>query len=385
MQSIRHNLVHILKERYLMISLNKIIRRGVLHTERQNIREKLSERENHVRLDLNENILDIDAHLFDEFLSGLTPETLSAYPDLSRIYTEMAAFLGVSENELIITNGSDLAIKCLYDACIEKDDQIIVHDPYYLMYSFYACFSEAELVTVPVNGDWKPDLAAMSACVNDKTKMVIIEAPSGNIGTQPSHHDLRQLASLLEKRNVLMVIDEAYHHVINNDSFNLGLIREFSNVIIIRTLSKVFGLAGARVGMLIGNHAIIHELYKVRPLYEISSLAAQAALWRLSHTSLLNDYQQKISASKAKLIERLDKLDIPSKTTFGNFIIIYFPDVDGVDLYTLLKSHHVLIGKKYKLPILRGWWRITLGNDLHHEKLLTALSALRHKTSHVAK
>lgn len=362
-----------------MISLDKVVRHGVLHTERKNIRGKLSERENYVRLDLNENVLDIDAQLFNEFISGLTPEMLSAYPDLSRVYTEMATFLGISEDELILSNGSDLAIKCLYDACIEKGDQIIVHDPYYLMYSFYARFSEAELVPVPVSGDWQPDLVAMYASVTEKTKMVVIEAPSGNIGTQPSHQELRQLASQLERRNVLLVIDEAYHHVINNESANLELMREFSNVVIIRTLSKVFGLAGARVGMIIGPRAIMHELYKVRPLYEISSLAAQAARWRLAHTSLLNAYQQEISISKAKLVERLNQLDIPSKTTYGNFIIIYFPDVDGVDLYTLLKSHHVLIGKKYELPILQGWWRITLGNDQHHENLLTALATLRKK------
>ncbi|WP_429180746.1 pyridoxal phosphate-dependent aminotransferase [Aeromonas salmonicida] len=360
-----------------MISLNKIIRHGVFHTERKNIRQKLSERENYIRLDLNENVLDLDASLFNEFVSGLTPEMLSAYPDLSKVYTEMATFLSVSEDELILTNGSDLAIKCLYDACIEKGDQIIVHDPYYLMYAFYASFSEAELVPIPVGADWQPDLAAMYASVTEKTKIVVIEAPSGNIGTKPSHQELRQLAAKLEQRNVLLVIDEAYHHVINNESENLDLIREFSNVVIIRTLSKVFGLAGARVGMLIGNEAIVHELYKVRPLYEISSLAAQAAKWRLAHTSLLDAYQQEISAAKVKLIEGLNRLDIPSKTTEGNFIIIYFPDTDGVDLYTLLRSHHVLIGKKYELPALQGWWRITLGNDLHHEKLLSALSTIR--------
>ncbi len=368
-----------------MINLNKIIRRSVLHTERKHIRLKLSERENYVRLDLNENVLDLDTDLFNEFVSDLTPEMLSAYPDLSNVYTEMAAFLGVSEDELILTNGSDLAIKCLYDACIEKGDQIIVHDPYYLMYDFYARFSEAELISVPVGADWQPDLTAMYANVTEKTKMVVIEAPNGNIGTQPLHKELRQLAAQLEQRNVLLVIDEAYHHVISNESVNIDLIWEFSNVIIIRTLSKVFGLAGARVGMLIGNKTIVHELYKVRPLYEISMLSAQAARWRLAHTPLLNTYQQEISTAKVKLIEGLNRIDIPSKTTYGNFIIIYFPDVDGVDLYTLLKSHNVLIGKKYDLPTLQGWWRITLGNEQHHEKLLAALSAVRQQSISLSK
>ncbi|CNK77644.1 aminotransferase class I/II-fold pyridoxal phosphate-dependent enzyme [Yersinia alsatica] len=359
------------------MKIQNVVKKGVWETERRQLREKLAQRVNYIRLDLNENLLDLDEKYFKDFISGLKPELLSAYPDLSAIYQEMADFVGVDENEIILTNGSDLAVKCLYDACISKGDHILIHDPCYLMYERYAQFFEAELEKIPMNMAWKPDLPLMKAQLRDNTRMVILETPSGYLGTQADLQSITELAAELDKRDILLVIDEAYLYVANNKSEHLSLLKQFNNVVLLRTLSKAFGLAGARVGMVLAAPELIQQLYKVRPLYEISALAGEAAQWRLRNTDLLQEYQDNTRSNKNWLINQLNLLDIQCRDAAGNFIIVHFSDILGNNLFELLKSEGILIGKPYELSALKHWWRITVGNKQHCEILIGKLALLK--------
>lgn len=116
-----------------------------------------------------------------------------------------------------------------------------------------------------MNMAWKPDLPLMKAQLRDNTRMVILETPSGYLGTQADLQSITELAAELDKRDILLVIDEAYLYVANNKSEHLSLLKQFNNVVLLRTLSKAFGLAGARVGMVLAAPELIQQLYKVRP------------------------------------------------------------------------------------------------------------------------
>lgn len=358
------------------MKIKNLVKKGVWETERRQLREKLAQRINYIRLDLNENLLEKDNEYFNDFISNLRPETLSSYPDLSLVYQNMSAFSGVGEDGIILTNGSDLGIKCLYDACISKGDHILIHDPCYLMYERYAQFFEAEIEKIPVNSEWKPDLALMKNRLRDNTRMVVLETPSGYLGTKADVNSITQLAAELDKRDILLVIDEAYLYVDSGVSEHIILLQKFNNVVLLRTLSKAFGLAGARVGMVLAAPELIQQLYKVRPLYEISALAAEAALWRLRHENLLHKYQLSIRKNKNYLLESLRDINIPCRDTLGNFIIIEFKDIDGKTLFDLLKLEGILIGKPYELAALKDWWRITVGTQSHCEILIEKLVSL---------
>lgn len=362
-----------------MINIETIFKKGVLISDRYRSRDILSKRHNFLRLDLNENIKELDKESYLKFINSLNPEVLSGYPDLSRIYKKLATFMGVMEENIVITNGSDMAIKCIFDACIEKSDHIILHDPCYLMYKIYAELFEIEISMVSVKEDWKPNVQQMLELVKPNTKMMVFESPNGWIGTKPEVSELEYVAKCLEQKNVLLVVDEAYLYVDNKPSDYMNLLTKCSNIILTRTMSKAFGLAGARVGALISNPKLIHELYKVRPLYEISSLSAHAAEWCIDNQELLESYQETIVNSKKFLFLELAKMGINYKDTFGNFIIIEFHKNTQDDLFSLLKENGILIGKGYALPMLQGWWRIAVGDIKHCQILIDKLRGLQAK------
>lgn len=357
-----------------MINLDKVLKNGVYGTERRYFRDKLAQRRNYLRLDLNENLTEPSDDQFKDMMATVKPETVTAYPDLAAIYAKMARHVGVSEDRIVLTNGSDMGIKHVFDVCIEKGDHIVLHDPYFLMYERYAQFFEADIAAVPVDESWAPDADAMLAAVNARTKMVVVEDPSGNIGTGLGAGDLERMAAELEKKHVLLVIDEAYMYCERNHSENLGLIDRYSNVILVRTLSKAYGLAGARLGILISNAALARELYKVRSLYELSGLAANIAEWHLDHPDVLATYQQHVRDGKKFLAEHLGRLGLLFRDTPANFVVVELDrGKDTSDVAARLKDKGILIGKAYTLPRLKGWARITVGEVKHCQQFIHAL------------
>jgi histidinol-phosphate aminotransferase len=361
-----------------MVQLEKILRKGVLETERRHIRAKLAQRKNYLRLDLNENLLELDARQFGDMVSAISPDSVSAYPDLAAIYSKMAAHVGLNEDEIVLTNGSDMGIKSIFDICIEKGDHIILHDPYFLMYERYAQFFEATIDAVPVTDvDWRPDVGAMLERVTARTKMMVVEAPSGNIGTGPAFDDLDRMAAVLERKNVLLIIDEAYLYVENNTSANLSLVRKYGNVIVVRTMSKAYGLAGARLGVLMTSAELAKMLYKVRSLYEISGITARLAEWHLDHPEVLEAYQDAVKASKRYLAAELAASALRFRMTDANFVIVELtPQRSTIEFAAALKERGILIGKTYTLPKLRGWARIGIGTLADSERLIAAIKSV---------
>lgn len=368
-----------LSESTHMIDLSHIVKKGVYGAERRNFRDKLAQREHYLRLDLNENLVGLSREQLESLLSTIRPETLSAYPDLSRIYRRMAAHVGVGEDQIVLTNGSDMGIKTLFDVCIGKGDHIVVHQPFFLMYAHYAEFFEATLDRVPVREeDWRPDAQAMLARVNSRTKMVVVESPNGNLGTSLTPQETEHMAAELARRNVLLVIDEAYLSCERDHSDHLPLLERHGNVVLVRTLSKANGLAGARLGVLVSTPAIARELYKVRSLYEISALTAIVAEWHLDHPEVLEDYRNTVRAGKRYLAEQCARLGIGFKDTQANFVLLELDPGQETELCaSRLKEQGILIGMPFALAQLFGWARITVGDPTHCARLIGAVEALQ--------
>lgn len=357
-----------------MINLEKVLKRGVYETARRHRREHLAQRKNYLRLDLNENLTELSPAQFADMMARIKQRTATAYPDLAAIYIKMARHVGVSEDRVVITNGSDMGIKSIFDVCIEKGDHIVLHDPYFLMYERYAQFFEADIDAVPVNDNWAPDADEMLRRVNARTKMVVVEDPSGNLGTGLSFQELERMASELERKNVLLIIDEAYLYVEKNESDNLALIDKYSNVILVRTMSKAYGLAGARLGILISNPALAKELYKVRSLYEISGLSANITEWHLDHPEVLAAYQDTVRKGKAFLFDHFKRLGLAYKDTPANFVIVELDRGNHITFVAeQLKAKGILIGKACTLPKLKGWARITVGEIKHCDQFIQAV------------
>lgn len=355
-----------------MTAINKYVKPAVLKLEREMIRDELAERPNYLRLDKNENLHAFDDEPFEAFRQTIKQELVWGYPNLRPIYEKVAQVNGVGSDQVLLANGSDVAIKALFDACIAPGDQVILHAPSYFMFDIYAGLAGAEVASVPVDADWRPDVDKMLAAGGPKAKLMVIEDPSGFVGTSISVPEMRELARHLHERGILLLIDEAYLYVSGDRSEHLPLLEEFDNVIISRTMSKAHGMAGARVGFLISNPGLMAQISKCRPLYEISALSAHVAEWVLDHPEIVEDFRQTVASSKAKIFAKLDELDMRWRDTRGNFVLVHCDGQTPDELVAKIAAAGILVRRPFADSQIGDWVRVSVAGPWATRKFLEA-------------
>ncbi len=350
-----------------------------IRTEIQNlvrIKDTFDDRFQYLRLDKNECLISFDEQLLEQFKQNITSQDLSGYPELGSLYFKLSKFLGIDEDQILLTAGSDIAIRSIFDACIERNDNIILHDPCYAMYKVYGKMFGTEVRNIPFL-DWQADLKKMLNYVDSSTKMMMVENPNGNLGTKPSFEQLEYYASELYKKNVLFLIDDTYFYLNNSRSKTHELISNYPNVLITQTFSKSHGLAGLRMGYLIGSTEIIEQIARVRPLHEITSLTARAAEWVLENPGILSKNQNLIKESKKYLIEKLNKIGIPIKNTNTNFILLYLPNEGNTArIAEQFKLNRILVKNPFDKGCQKGWIRVTIGTLEDSERFIKVLKEI---------
>lgn len=341
------------------------------------IKDTFDDRFDYLRLDKKERLLPFEENAWKEFKESIRFEDLSGYAELGETYRKLAAHLDVSAENIFLAAGSDLAIKSVYEACLEKGDHIVLHAPGYAMFKVYARMFGVEMTQVSITEQWQPDYDGMLAAVTDKTKLVVIENPNGFVGTRPALADLERCAAQLLSRQVMLMIDEAYFYIEEERCRSHELIRKSPNVIISQTLSKGHGLAGLRVGYLIGEPELIEYISRVRPMHEITSLSALATRWVIDHPELLRNNQQSIKRSKEYLLAEFNKRDITARDTHANFIMVHIPDEGRTqNLTQKLREKKILIRRPFEESFLRGWSLICIGTQEDSQTLIEALDRI---------
>ena len=351
-----------------------LVKPTVAALTRSFIRTGLTERTNYLRLDKNENFELMPCSAFEELRKSLSQEMLSAYPDLSTVYRKVAKLADVCEERVYLSAGSDLAIKSLYDTFLEPGDEVVVHAPFYFMYEIYARQAGAEIIQIPVTDSWVPDYRSMLARTGPRTKLMIIEDPSGFVGARLDEPSMKHLATALANRGVLLLIDEAYLYVGSNESRNLPLL-DLGNVVLSRTLSKAHGLAGARVGFILAAANLIAEVAKTRPLYELSALSAWAAEWCLDHPEILAAHRARSAATKATIIKYLVAHDIEHRDTDANFFLMRL-GTHASALADAFKRCGILVRRPFDERLISGWTRVTVPPANKCNQFLAALDVV---------
>lgn len=362
-----------------MSLIEKVVKEEIKKLKR--IKDTAEDRFDFLRLDKNERITPFAEDDLAAFRNGITSADISGYAELDPLYRKLAKYLGVEVNQLFMASGSDLAIKSIYEACIGKEDKVIVHRPSYAMCRVYAWMFGAEVVAIPMKDDWTIDFDGMLASVDDKTKLMVIENPNGSVGTSPNFDQIKACAKALQKKNVLLLIDEAYYFISHSALETVKLIATYPNVIVSQTFSKGHGLAGTRFGYLVGDQKIIEYISRVRPMHEVTSLTAKAADWILDNPAILEQYQKEMAASRNFLVEELTKMGIECRNSEANFVLIYFPD-EGVTkgLPLKLRDKKILVRRPFEEAALKGWCRITVGTRQDCGQFIDALKNILAET-----
>jgi histidinol-phosphate aminotransferase len=306
----------------------------------------------------------------------LDDSTFNRYPSCqpSSVIENYALYAGVENDQILMSRGADESIECLIRAFCEPGiDSIVICPPTYGMYAISAETFNVNVEKVPlIDGFGLDSEAIINQC--QSPKLIFVCAPNNPTGTLVERDKLTQLLTAYANK-ALIVVDEAYIEFAKETSV-VNLLAEYPNLVILRTLSKGFALAGLRCGFALAAPAIIETLLKVIAPYPVPEPVAQVATQALNKNGIAKLHQQVdyLQAQKKTLVERVAA--IPQLSVVGglyaNFVLVRAENKQGLMDY--LVAEGMLIRDQSKQQQLDSCLRITIGNEQQNERLLTLIT-----------
>ena len=325
-----------------------------------------------VKLNQNESPLGLPGDLKQELLDAYAQVEMNRYPseqpdDLRRA---LAEYDGVDPDQIIVGNGSNEITYTFGLAFLDPGDPVVLPRPMFSLYEKVMRLQEADLTSVPPRDDFGFDADALAAAAAETDAVLtILTTPNNPTGLALTLDEIEQV---VVASSGFVVVDEAYVEF-NPEGSAVELLDRHPNVLILRTLSKGFGLAGARLGYLVAHPAVVQELMKARLPFMVDRFAEQTALAVLERPALIEDRVQRIQASITNLTETLRNVDgvkvVPSQ---ANFVIFTTPVPAGV-LQDRLADCGVLVRNMGGYPELEGYLRVSAGTEAENNAFLGAL------------
>jgi len=327
-----------------------------------------------VKLDAMENPHRLNADLQKALGERLGALALNRYPGerVNELRHALAAYAGMPEGfDIMLGNGSDELISLLAMACDVPGASVLSPLPGFVMYAMSAQLQGLAFHGVPLTADFEIDEAAMLAAIaKHKPSIVYLAYPNNPTGNLWNDATIEKIVLGQGAQGGLVVMDEAYQPFASRSY--IDRITRHSHVLLMRTLSK-FGLAGVRLGYMIGPKALVAEIDKVRPPYNISVLNAECALFALEHSEVFAEQAKDLREQRARLLKELAALagvkPFPSE---ANMILVRVPD--AAKTFEGLKAQGVLIKNVSKMhPLLANCLRLTVGTAQENTQLLAAM------------
>lgn len=298
---------------------------------------------------------------------------LESYPDggAVRFREAVAAFRGVDPAQVVPGNGSNEILELLGHAYLEPGDEVVMGAPAFIVYRLVSLLFEAVPVEVPLV-DWRHDVEAMLRAVTPRTRMVCLATPNNPTGASNRAAEVRELVRRLPP-HVLAVIDEAYAEFDPDAADLRAEVMEGRPVVLLRTFSKAYGLAGLRVGYAIAPAPIAAALQRVRQPFNVNTLAQVAAIAALGDTGFVAESVARVGAERERLAVELERLGCPVVPSRANFLLV--KTGRGREVFGVLQRRGVVVRPMdgYGLP---DHVRITVGRPEQNDRLLAELAGV---------
>lgn len=333
--------------------------------------------EGFVKLDAMENPYEWPDELKQAWLSLLYKSNVNRYPDASAsgVKTQLRRVMHINDDyDILLGNGSDEIVQLLALAVAKSGRTILAPEPCFVMYRMIATFSQMNYVGVPLDNNFDLDVDAMLLAIEKHNPSLIFIAqpnnPTGNLFNK------NKIEAIVNASEGLVIIDEAYTAFTDADF--LSWLSRFDNVLVMRTLSKL-GLAGLRLGLLVGPPTWINEIEKIRLPYNINTLTQVSAEFALMHYDVFLKQTQQLRQDRAILHQALSR--IKSLTTWAseaNFLLVRTSVGKAKKIHAQLKEdHHILVKcLDGAHPLLQDCLRLTVGTPAENKKLIQALSKI---------
>lgn len=327
-----------------------------------------------IKLGSNENALGPSPKAVAAMQAALTD--LHLYPDGAAfaLKSALTAHVGLPATSITIGNGSDELIHYLGIAYLRPGDNVVVAQPSFVRYESAAVLNDSECIKVPLR-NMTHDLSAMAHAVNGRTRMVFIANPNNPTGTMNSKAEVDELLRRVPP-SVLVVLDEAYSEYVGSSEYpdSTEYVKQGHNVIVLRTFSKIYGIAGLRVGYGLAKPEIIRAVEQVREPFNVNSLAQVGAVAALGDVDHVERSIRSNTDGKKAFYSAFDQMGLPYAPSEANFV---FVDVkrDCRPVYEALLRRGVIVrtGDIFGLPT---WIRVTIGTREENSRFLSDLETI---------
>ncbi|WP_257666105.1 histidinol-phosphate transaminase [Parapedobacter tibetensis] len=295
------------------------------------------------------------------------------YPDplQHQLKLKLSSIKGVPARNIFLGNGSDEAIDILFRAfCRPGIDHVILVPPTYGMYEVSANINDVAIKKVNLTTDFQLDLAGIAEAIDTHTRIIFLCSPNNPTGNSLHREDVE---TILANFNGLVVIDEAYINYSRQKTF-IQELTEYSNLVVLQTLSKAWGLAGLRLGMAFASEEIIEVFNKIKPPYNINQATQELALKALDKVAIVNAWIKEAVDERDKLAKKVLTLSFVQHVypSDANFILV--KTTEPRQLYEYLVDQSIIVRDRSKVALCEGCLRITVGTPTENEVLVEALA-----------
>ncbi len=309
-------------------------------------------------------------------IEKISPFSVSTYPsgDAYHLRCKLAEKFGFHPEQFIVGNGANEVIAFVIKAFCEQGDNIITADKTFAVYEWIAIFSGFNAKLIPLK-DFYFDDEKMLEAIDEKTKILFICNPNNPTGTYWNKEKLCKFLDKIDGRQIV-VIDEAYFEFVEKDDYPNGmeLIEKYPNVVVFRTFSKMYGLAGLRIGYLVGSMEVVDIIRRTCVVYSVNSIAQEAALAAVEDDEHILKTREHINREKTFVVNELKRMNLTYVAEEACFIMVKLPMSDTL-VYRKMLTKGVVIRSMtgFRYP---NWIRVSIGSHEAMELFIESLEKI---------
>ena len=326
-----------------------------------------------VKMNLNENFAIPTETIQELLLEACRSIDVRVYPPPrgSLAAKAISKFLGFSESEVSVANGADEVMDLLMKVFVRKGSKVMVVEPSFPMYTFFAQLYGGIAVPVLLRPDFSLDIDAILNKADKDTRLLFVCSPNNPTGNQFREADIKRL---LQEFKGVVVVDEAYVDFAQGSVINW--VKEYDNLAVLRSFSKAFGLAGLRLGYLVSNASIVEYVQRVVGPFNVNSVTQQAVALALEKWSYFERQIKLVVNEREWLMKKLRQIDgVNPYPSDANFILfkVTKPNLTSAAVAERIESRNVLVKDRGHLPLLKNCIRVTVGSRNMNQAFLSAL------------
>lgn len=321
-----------------------------------------------LRLNRNERVEDFPKNTLLKIFKNTPRYHLGKYPDQQDIYYYLSRFLKLKKNNLLLSSGIDGSLKTIFETMLKPEDKVAFIDPSYAMYNVFSNVYKVKAIKISYNKSFKLEKDKLIRAIKNGIKILFLPNPNQPIEDNLNLKDLRKICEICKKNKTVFVVDEAYHMFGSQSA--VSLLKEFDNLIILRTFSKSFGLPSIRLGYIISVPKIINYLETYRLSYESNYLTDTVAVYFLKNINFIKNYIKKVISGREFVRKEMKKINIKVFGKKSNCLLIKFNSSDQYfKIIKALSDNKIYVKSGYN-GMLTNLILITCGPITHMKRFV---------------